>query len=357
MEEALKELDCIRRQIKNVQSRQSAKRRLAVQAEFLVPRPLQKRVLLVYMYSGHCSQVAAEFLRRCFAGCQAAAEESMDYEAVVEDLYLAAPLDEIVDLETAPLTCVRTSDALAAMEFTVQQKLHSWVASLNTEKGVAPSRSMMVAYAMDNIPSAVPDELRAGLVQRLNGSPRAQRKWLARFRRQWQCRVGRLPVEDVVTAFWQWINFAWAEAEEAKETPLVLNADETCIAWVKGLSGTVAKTTQARCAADRASLAQRRSNFTLLACICAESRIQPLLPQFILVNKRQITMKELAVVKGLLPPQTYVVRGQSAWCSHELLRRFLTALATSLEPVSHGRYIILLLDCAACHLHDSIRSH
>ena len=93
MEEALRELACIRRQIKNVQSRQSAKRRLAVQAEFLVPRPLQKRVLLVYMYSGRCSQVAAEFLRRCFAGCQAAAEESMDYEAVVEDLYLAAPLE------------------------------------------------------------------------------------------------------------------------------------------------------------------------------------------------------------------------------------------------------------------------
>ena len=47
-------------------------------------------------------------------------------------------------------------------------------------------------------------------------------------------------VSAQVTAFWQWINFAWAEAEEAKETPLVLNADETCIAWVKGLSGTVA---------------------------------------------------------------------------------------------------------------------
>ncbi|CAE7941282.1 unnamed protein product [Symbiodinium sp. KB8] len=186
---------------------------LAVQAEFLVPRPLQKRVAL---------QVAKQLQKRAWI---------MKPWWKIFTWQLRWKLEEIVDLETAPLTCVR---ALAAMEFTVQQNLHSWVAWLNTEKGVAPSRSMMVAYAMDNIPSAVPDELRAGLVQSLNGSPGAQHKWLACFRRQWQCRVGRLPVEDVVTAFWQWINFAWAEAEEAKETPLVLNADETCIAWVKG---------------------------------------------------------------------------------------------------------------------------
>ena len=152
-------------------------------------------------------------------------------------------------------------------------------------------------------------------------------------------------------AFWQWISFALAEAKEAKQVPLILSVDETCISWVTGLRG------KARCAADESTLAQRRSNFTLLACISADADIQTLLPQFVLVNKRQLTARDLPAVKALQPSGTHIVQGKSAWCNHGVMRHFWSALAAILKPVAKDRYIILLLDCAGCHIHDSIRSH
>ena len=200
MEEAVEQLANLRRQIHNVQSRQSSCKRKSCEsllAEFSCPKRLQHRVLLVYIYSGHCSQ-AAEFLKRSLAASSNSHGDSLDYEAAVENLYIEAPLQVIVDLETEPMSCAQACDVIVAMEFALQRRLRSWVEHLNTDRGVTPSRAMMIAYAMDNISSAVPVEFQELLLKRLGGPARAQRKWLARFRRRWQCRIGRLPVQDVV---------------------------------------------------------------------------------------------------------------------------------------------------------------
>ena len=104
MEEAVEQLANLRRQIHNVQSRRSSCKRKSCEsllAEFSCPKRLQHRVLLVYIYSGHCSQVAAEFLKRSLAAFSNSHGDSLDYEATVENLYIEAPLQVIVDLETA----------------------------------------------------------------------------------------------------------------------------------------------------------------------------------------------------------------------------------------------------------------
>ena len=151
MEEAVEQLANLRRQIHNVQSRRSSCKRKSCEsllAEFSCPKRLQRRVLLVYIYSGHCSQVAAEFLKRSLAASSNSHGDSLDYEATVENLYIEAPLQVIVDLETEPMSCAQACDVIVAMEFALQHRLRSWVEHLNTDRGVTPSRAMMIADSL-----------------------------------------------------------------------------------------------------------------------------------------------------------------------------------------------------------------
>ena len=188
MQAALENLKRIRSEIRNVSRR---KRRLEKCSH---PEPLRRRVLLVYIYSGYCSQVAADFLLKC--QCHGLLNAESDAVADVETLYIQAPLDELVALETDPLSQCSAADVHVAMEYVVQHRLRSWVEHLNCDKGVAPSRAMLTAHAGQCIPDIVPAEIRQRLERQLHGPARGQRKWLSRFRRRWKCRVGALPVAD-----------------------------------------------------------------------------------------------------------------------------------------------------------------
>lgn len=152
--------------------------------------------------------------------------------------------------------------------------------------------------------------------------------------------------------FWRWLNYANKDASN----PLLLNMDETSVALRPradlGAVATRLKKPGSR-AVDAASLQEMRTRFTLMCTICGDTRIQPYLPQVLLTNGRVFGRKpKIPHLKGNLVTWTQ----QSAWASQGTLRKYLSLLGTRLQDVAPGRDYVLLLDCAPCHVHDSIRS-
>lgn len=190
MQAALENLQQIRREIRNVR-----KRARRAEGKESLPQNFKRRVLLVYIYSGYCSQIAADYFSKYRNRAVADAEAFEDAVAEVETLYIELPLDEVVLLETEPLSQCRATDVYAALEYVVQHRLHGWIVHVNSERGVAPSRAMLTARALEFLPDVVPDYFRQRLEHTLQGSARGQRKWLHRFRRRWKCCVDALPVE------------------------------------------------------------------------------------------------------------------------------------------------------------------
>ena len=75
----------------------------------------------------------------------------------------------------------------------MEHRLFSWIKVQNQEKGVAPSREQICGQALDFISAEeAPNEVRCHLSALLHGSPRKQRKWLARFRKRWGAKLAVL---------------------------------------------------------------------------------------------------------------------------------------------------------------------
>ena len=82
----------------------------------------------------------------------------------------------------------------------MEHRLFSWIKVQSQEKGVAPSREKICSQALDFISAGAPDEVRRHLSALLHGSPRKQRKWLARFRKRWGQSLVLRPRDDVPLA-------------------------------------------------------------------------------------------------------------------------------------------------------------
>lgn len=82
--------------------------------------------------------------------------------------------------------------------FVVEKKLYQWVVEQNKAKGVAPGRALLVERAVEAIPTELPPVVRGLLVRcfRRNGSRRCQRRWLAKFRKQYRVKLGKLRAQE-----------------------------------------------------------------------------------------------------------------------------------------------------------------
>lgn len=135
--------------------------------------------------------------------------------------------------------------------------------------------------------------------------------------------------------------------------------DETAIArHFAGLRGTVANATSSAkpAAVDRSSLSDRRIYISFLACVTHDATIQPKLLQVLLGNHHVFTLQ---VLRSLMHKVGKVVlwRQKSAWNSHSTMRKWLTLLAKALGAAIQERYVILVLDVHASHIHTSIFAH
>lgn len=164
-------------------------------------------------------------------------------------------------------------------------------------------------------------------------------------------------IPEQVLAYWQWLQFASLEGENIGQKPLYVNVDETSIAFMTGLKGTVAKPCKGKRARETASLSQRRNNFTLMAAIAPEPAIQAALPQFVLLNKHQISKADLAAAVSSAPANVHILRRRSSWCDNGVVRQYLSRLRAAMDVAAPDRYILLILDCARAHIHNSVRDH
>ena len=159
-----------------------------------------------------------------------------------------------------------------------------------------------------------------------------------------------------VTSFCRWTNYAIGEAPPGR-LPLLVNMDETALAYhMVGLRGTVLRKLPAGSCppADHAGLADVRGHVSLLASVTHEVAVQPRLPQVLLGNEHKFTKQVLQKASPHCPSNVHMWRQKSAWNSHATMRQFISLLARCLGDLLKTRYVILVLDCAQCHIDKSI---
>lgn len=416
------ELDIVRARLRLLQK--SAKRAKTQKSEGWRCALTNPSCLLVLVYSGGTPEIAADFAQGrgwwksqdLVSGCLGHAQE---VAAKIESVYDALPLSQIAQLHSDPVKAglVTETQMLTVLRWLVERFLYFWIEEQNAVHGVAPSRAQLVDQAVSAIPPLAPDVWKQKVRLRLAGSQRCQRRWLAKFRRRWGLRLGKLktcnhlsvaekqskaclgePFFGSVWKRWKWecvcsrtqfkmktscnsifgcvwrcrfwsripcqalAYFQWINAASAAAPPnrpaLLINMDETALVrHASGLVGTVLKDCPLKLGVgDFSSLGQRRSHITYLATITHDAEVQLRLPQVLIGNEHQFPA---SMMKSLptLPPNVHVWRCKSAWNSHALMRRYLSLLASSLGSILKDRCVILILDVARCHIHPTILAH
>ena len=155
----------------------------------------------------------------------------------------------------------------------------------------------------------------------------------------------------------QWGNYLYASAIGAGKTPLLLNLDETNVPVVYVHSrGTymLDKAVEAwrRAPKQTASKVDQRMNFTLVAIICNDSSIQPILPQVLFVSEKCVTKTAWMSLCETLPSNVYVKRLKKGWNNGAEHCVILNLLGMILEPYLATMQPILYFDSARIHLTD-----
>ena len=124
------------------------------------------------------------------AAVEAKAHSDASVEELVEDVVWSCQAGLA---ETAPLM-----DQVLAARYVLEYNLFHWLYYQNTVQGVAPTRSQLVEKAQAFIPKSMSVEGQERVRSLVAGEPRAQRKWLARFKQYWDARLGILRVQDAL---------------------------------------------------------------------------------------------------------------------------------------------------------------
>jgi hypothetical protein len=171
-----------RRQLKQARAAATARAR-----EWELGAGLQHTVLIVYVLAGHDTEPAVHFLATAGRVRQWPQKTAHALQTLVEDLFLAADVDEL-----AALTDTNSSSDIAAMHSAAQcleeWRLYKWSVVQNTEKGVAPStRTSLQRLADTRSASGHADPHARGTVAQSRA-----RMFMTRFRRRWGGRYGAI---------------------------------------------------------------------------------------------------------------------------------------------------------------------
>lgn len=160
---------------------------------------------------------------------------------------------------------------------------------------------------------------------------------------------------------WKWVN-AVASSVSPGRRLVWLNMDETSIPlcaqdprgfkrrW-PGESHLDAKERR-----GAASLADRRARASLLALVCDDPEVQPLLPQVLLMNARTLPLRRIfAAREDVRGTPVEIWRGTSAWANSSVLVAWLAAVRRSLAPLAGTREYALLLDACPTHLSPGVQ--
>ena len=141
--------------------------------------------------------------------------------------------------------------------------------------------------------------------------------------------------------------------------PLYVNLDETpipvCFTHVRG---NVIRTDRRRAPRQAATRADTRMYFTLVALICTDLELQPLLPQVILVGDKVLRKQDEAAVKACLPDNVYLLRRPSGWNNAQTQAEIVTLTKHALGTHLDSYQVIWLSDACKAHMAAEVmRSH
>ena len=93
-----------------------------------------------------------------------------------------------------------------------------------------------------------------------------------------------------------------------------------------------------------------KASFSHVCFVCDDSRLQPLLPQVLLVNKKTVTADEMDRAQRLFPSNVIVLYDKTHWMSADTLSRILEILSALMKAHAPGSQIILSIDCCRAHI-------
>ena len=183
MAEVSRRIRCVQQQLRRRRVQEDG------QQGFVSPK-MASSAIMVYIFSGHDLDMAAQFLLFKLR----LAEDCMeDMRCTLERVYTQEPTPQIVDLMNDRCLLTRSMRVMtAACTFILQRRLYTWLCQQNCKHGVAPSRPQMIRRALALVPLDCPLEVQACVAAPLRSSARRQRKWLRRFRQVWGARLGML---------------------------------------------------------------------------------------------------------------------------------------------------------------------
>lgn len=105
---------------------------------------------------------------------------------------------------------------------------------------------------------------------------------------------------------------------------------------------------------EQVSSSEGKATLSFLTFLTHDARIQPKLPQILLGNKHIMLLSMLRTLLPEKPANFYLWREDSSWNSHRIMRRAMTLLMERLKEYTDTHQVILVLDVAKCHFHQSI---
>lgn len=160
------------------------------------------------------------------------------------------------------------------------------------------------------------------------------------------------------TAVWQWSNFLHAHIPPT-ETAVVVNMDETSIRlYQKPGQGYMVKVARAKKRSAKSlthnvTKGQLLGTFTHVAMICDDEELQPHLPQFLFINRKQISQADFDSMQSEWLPNVHAQRVENPWMTNEKMKVVLKGLANAVAGHSDKRRVVLCADAHKTHIATS----
>ena len=165
-------------------------------------------------------------------------------------------------------------------------------------------------------------------------------------------------LENQATAVWHWSNFLHAHIPP-HETAVVVNMDETSIRlYQKPGHGYMVQVARKQKRSPKSltrniTKGQLLGTFTHAAMICDDVDLQPHLPQFLFINRTQISQTEFDSIHADWLPNVYAHRVDNPWMTCEKMKVVLKGLADAVASHSKHRRVVLCADAHKTHIATS----
>lgn len=93
---------------------------------------------------------------------------------------------------------------------------------------------------------------------------------------------------------------------------------------------------------------------TLVAFLCDDVAVQPLLPQVFVSNQHVLSAVDVAQLNSACPSNVFFVRRKSSWVNVAVLLEILELFSALLQHTLRTHRVILHMDASRVHLHASV---